>query len=138
MMQPSRKLANISLLALLIASIGLAVEAQAAKEITAPSVAQTAVGARSASVLSNGWKFMFEPSATADDIAKPSFSDKGWETVSIPHTWNAKDGQSIKQTGLNRGVGFYRLTFNKPANVKGQKYWIEFGAVSQIEVGRQP
>jgi beta-galactosidase len=33
---------------------------------------------------------------------------------------------------MKRGPGYYRLTFEKPASVTGQRYWLEFGAVSLI------
>jgi beta-galactosidase len=79
----------------------------------------------------NGWKFMFDPQVAEDDIVQASFSDRGWETVVVPHSFNAQDGQSIQRT-MKRGPGYYRLTFEKPASVVGQRYWLEFGAVSLV------
>jgi beta-galactosidase len=78
-----------------------------------------------------GWKFMFDPPVAEDEIVQASFSDRGWESVVIPHSFNAQDGQSIQRT-MKRGPGFYRLTFEKPANVSGQKYWLQFDAVSLV------
>ena len=79
----------------------------------------------------NGWKFMFDPRVAEDEIVQVSFSDRDWETVVVPHSFNAQDGQSIQRT-MKRGPGYYRLTFEKPANVSGQRYWLEFGAVSLV------
>ena len=79
----------------------------------------------------NGWKFMFDPRVAEDEIVQVSFSDRDWDTVVIPHSFNAQDGQSIQRT-MKRGPGYYRLTFEKPASVVGQRYWLEFGAVSLV------
>jgi beta-galactosidase len=79
----------------------------------------------------NGWKFMFDPPVAEDEIVQVSFSDRDWETVVVPHSFNAQDGQSIQRT-MKRGPGYYRLTFEKPASVVGQRYWLEFGAVSLV------
>jgi beta-galactosidase len=94
--------------------------------------AQSVGGMRIVVTLSgDGWKFMFDPQVAEDEIVKISFNDRDWETVVVPHSFNAHDGQSIQRT-MKRGPGYYRLTFEKPASVTGQRYWLEFGAVSLI------
>jgi beta-galactosidase len=94
--------------------------------------AQSLGGMRIGVTLSgDGWKFMFDPQVAEDEIVKISFNDRDWETVVVPHSFNAHDGQSIQRT-MKRGPGYYRLTFEKPASVTGQRYWLEFGAVSLI------
>src|ERR1700692_4891840 len=50
----------------------------------------------------NGWKFMFDPRVAEDAIVQVSFSDRDWETVVVPHSFNAEDGQSIQRT-MKRG-----------------------------------
>jgi beta-galactosidase len=102
--------------------------------IACPAAAETGSSAavRPAVTLSgNGWKFRFDPQVAEDEIVKISFDDRDWETVVVPHSFNAYDGQSIQRT-LKRGPGYYRLTFEKPASVTGQRYWLEFGAVSLV------
>jgi beta-galactosidase len=79
----------------------------------------------------NGWKFRFDPQVAEDEIVTIGFNDREWDTVVVPHSFNAQDGQSIQRT-MKRGPGYYRLIFEKPASVTGQKYWLEFGAVSLI------
>lgn len=102
--------------------------------IAAPTVTAdvTPAAVRPAVTLSgDGWKFIFDPQVAEDEIVQVSFSDRDWQTVVVPHSFNAQDGQSIQRT-MKRGPGYYRLTFEKPANVSGQRYWLEFGAVSLI------
>jgi beta-galactosidase len=111
-------------------SLLLGIGALMAVPTGAAAVAPAAV--RPAVTLSGtGWKFMFDPQVAEDEIVQVSFSDRDWETVVVPHSFNAQDGQSIQRT-MKRGPGYYRLTFEKPANVSGQKYWLEFGAVSLV------
>ncbi len=89
------------------------------------------LSARGTYELSNGWKFQFEPKDSIDQLVNdPSVMAK-WETVSVPHTWNALDGQSI-QSSYKRGIGFYKLNFTLPENIKNDRYWIEFDAVSLV------
>jgi len=69
----------------------------------------------------NGWKFRFDPQVAEDEIVTIGFNDREWDTVVVPHSFNAQDGQSIQRT-MKRGPGYYRLIFEKPASVTGQKY----------------
>jgi len=121
------KLQNSSLIVLgilLAAGAQFAIEANAAPSSTTQAV-------RPSVTLSSGWKFMFAPGISDDDVIKLDFSDKTWESVSVPHSWNALDGQSIQQS-YKRGLGYYRLEFEKPASVSGRKYWLQFEAVSLV------
>ncbi len=82
-------------------------------------------------VLASGWKFSLDETKSPSDIIKPEFNDANWQAVTIPHTWNAKDGQSIQNT-YKRGVGYYRLKFEIPKNFAGSRFWIQFNAVSLV------
>jgi beta-galactosidase len=116
----------------MLAAIACTVFLGAGAVIAVPAVGAAPSAVRPTVTLSgDGWKFMFNPSVAEDDIVSDGFSDRDWETVSVPHSFNALDGQSIEWS-MKRGAGYYRLTFNKPRNVIGQKYWIEFGAVSLV------
>lgn len=59
---------------------------------------------------------------------------EGWEEVSLPHTWNAVDGQD----GGNdywRGTAMYAKAFPKPAISDGEKLFLEIpGAAMTAEV----
>lgn len=77
------------------------------------------------------WKFAREnaPGAQAVD-----FRDKTWETVSLPHTWNARDGQD-GGSDYYRGVGWYRKRLRVPAEYRGRSVFLRFGAAgSKAEV----
>jgi hypothetical protein len=37
----------------------------------------------------NGRKFMFDPQVAEDEIVQVGFSDRDWETVVVPHSFNA-------------------------------------------------
>lgn len=64
-------------------------------------------------------------------------NDSCWEKVSIPHTWNLKDGQSgggsdeWQNNGYYRGPGTYTCRFNSLSE-KGKRNYIRFEAVSQV------
>ncbi len=82
------------------------------------AAAVTPAAVRPAVTLSgDGWKFMFDPRVAEDEIVQVGFSDRDWETVVVPHSFNAQDGQSIQRT-MKRGPGYYRLTFEKPASCR--------------------
>ena len=40
--------------------------------------------------LDDGWRFL---RADAPGAEAPAFDDRRWAHVTLPHTWNAKDGQ---------------------------------------------
>ena len=47
-----------------------------------------------------------------------------WETVDLPHTWNAKDGTDGKND-YHRGTCHYARTLTKPALKDGEELWLE-------------
>ena len=60
--------------------------------------------ARRDTLINTGWQFVYADPA---DASSAKFDDSAWQPVTIPHTWNAKDGQD---GGKNyaRGIGWYR------------------------------
>ena len=64
--------------------------------------------------INDNWRF----SKTEDSAAaQPAFDDSTWESVSIPHTWNAEDATD-ETPGYYRGKGWYRnrLILEAPQN----------------------
>src|SRR5262245_64982446 len=57
--------------------------------------------------LVDGWRFVKRDVAGAE---QKNFDDQTWEIISIPHTWNARDGQD-GGNDYYRGPGFYRRHF---------------------------
>ena len=57
-----------------------------------------------------------------------------WESVTLPHTWNAIDGQD-GGNDYYRGTCIYRKSFERPEMSGGERVWLEFnGAAHTAEV----
>jgi beta-galactosidase len=81
--------------------------------------------------LLDGWKFHRGAAEHADEVG---FDDASWTSVTLPHTWNAEDGQD---GGGNyfRGDGWYRRHFRVPAAWAGKQVYLQFdGANRSAEV----
>jgi beta-galactosidase len=58
---------------------------------------------------------------------KVDFNDKSWQTVNLPHTWNAVDAYTEKK--YYRGVGWYHKNLNLTQKYIGKKLFIHFEGV---------
>ena len=76
--------------------------------------------------LDHGWRFHF---GISEGAQQPAFDDAGWETVDLPHTWNAADGT---RKDFRRGTGWYRLHFPAPANATGRRSYLRFDNVNTV------
>ena len=76
--------------------------------------------------LDHGWRFHF---GNAEGAQQPDYDDSGWETVGLPHTWNAADGTS---KDFRRGTGWYRLHFSAPADAAGRCSYLRFDGVGTV------
>ncbi|MET0365547.1 MAG: glycoside hydrolase family 2 TIM barrel-domain containing protein, partial [Sphingobium sp.] len=98
------------------------------------STVQTPVTAgRIVTDIGQGWHFRFGVEGEAP--ATPGFDDSGWETVSVPHSWNRIGEYALKRSADSNnkeGVGWYRLNLTAPAATKGQRQYLDFGAVANI------
>jgi beta-galactosidase len=87
--------------------------------------------ARETIYLRDGWKFI------KSDVAIDTPTDK-WESVTLPHTWNATDGQGGRKAhpeftdGYYRGPAWYAYTFNPPTEWKNKRLFIRFEAASTV------
>ena len=89
-----------------------------------------------------GWKFSKLPKANClsdKPVHEPDFDDDAWESVTLPHTWNAEDGVSgrtgICEGGENyyRGLACYRKHFSlDPEACLGKRLFIEFKGASIV------
>lgn len=75
--------------------------------------------------LADGWKFIKQ------DV-KPDAPYDSWESVSVPHTWNAQDGQVYNKDGYYRGPGWYAKELDIPAAWKGKRVFIRFEAAALV------
>lgn len=82
------------------------------------------------------WRFT---KSDLPDAANPSFNDRDWSVVSVPHTFNDTDtfnnfalpGMRGEQNQWS-GRTWYRKTFVAPDDWRGKKVYIEFQAVRQF------
>ncbi len=75
------------------------------------------------------WKFYKGDIHSAESGDK--ISEQGWESVTIPHTWNAKDVLT-EGDHCYQGVGWYRGTFDVPNGQKSRRYFIRFEGVCLV------
>ncbi len=74
--------------------------------------------------LDSGWRFVKGDPAGAQAVA---FDATGWDSVTVPHSWNAGDWQSRT---YYRGPGWYRRSLDVPASWKGKRVFVRFEAAS--------
>ena len=78
--------------------------------------------------LAQDWRFVLRD-AVADWTA-PRFDDSTWDLISLPHTWNAFDGQDGGKNYF-RGAGLYRRHFRLPSEAAGRRILLEFDGASR-------
>src|SRR2546430_438438 len=78
--------------------------------------------------LNTGWRFIRTDVSGAQN---PTFNDSAWSAVTVPHTWNAKDGED-GGNNYYRGIGWYRRHYTAPATYAGKKLWLQFAGVTTV------
>jgi beta-galactosidase len=94
----------------------------------------SALAQRSHTPLDGAWRF---ERADVAEAANPSFDDTAWRAVTLPHTWNAPDGEA--GGAYHRGAGWYRRIIERPAAAvsaaSGRRQFLEFdGATLAADV----
>ena len=83
-------------------------------------------------MLSRGWSFIRQ------DMGPAAEPDAQWTRVTVPHTWNAADGQDGKAAepklsdGYYRGAGWYYLPLILPVNLGERRVIVRCEAVDQV------
>ncbi len=80
--------------------------------------------AKESTSINTGWKFT---KATVTSAEQVTFDDTAWDTVNLPHTWNAQDGQD-GGNNYYRGIGWYRKHVVVPASDAGKIVYLKIGA----------
>ncbi len=81
--------------------------------------------------LNEGWRFA---KSTDRAAITADFDDSAWAAVTLPHTWNAKDGTD-GGSNYDRCMGMYRKTVTIPEDYRGKAVWLELqGANSNTSV----
>ncbi len=79
---------------------------------------------RKETVLTHNWYFTKTPQAQI-----PTYADKNWKKIALPHTWNAEDGQD-GGADYYRGVCYYLRELNTFDLAPQKEYILKFGAAS--------
>jgi beta-galactosidase len=84
--------------------------------------------ARTDTVIDGGWKHLRSDVAGAGAAA---FDDSAWAAVTLPHTWNALDGQD-GGNDYYRGIGWYRRHYTPPASAAGRRIFLQFDGANIV------
>ncbi len=77
--------------------------------------------------MNDSWKFIKQDEVSAYN---KSFDDTSWETVSVPHTWNAIDGAN--GFDFYKGACWYRKELMIDSLQQGNRVYIEFNGSNSI------
>lgn len=103
----------------------------------------TAQGGRVQRTLNEGWRFAYGGQSFAEkytallEPGKMKFferaqeQDAGWERVTLPHTWNARDPFD-DVPGYRRGIAWYRRTLSLDSSYAGKRLHLHFEGVNQV------
>ena len=78
--------------------------------------------------LGRDWRFL---RADASGAQAPGFDDRSWSAVTVPHTWNAQDGQD-GGGDYYCGTGWYRRHYTPPSTLDGKRLWLQFAGVNEV------
>ena len=83
---------------------------------------------RSDTLISSGWKHL---RSDATNASTTTFNDASWTSVTLPHTWNATDGQD-GGNNYYRGIGWYRRHYTPPATAAGKRIYLQFDGANIV------
>lgn len=78
--------------------------------------------------VNDNWKYL--PNG-ADFAQRPKADDSKWETINLPHTWNAKDPFDDDETS-RRGISWYRKKIMLDSRFKNKRLFLNFEGVGQV------
>jgi beta-galactosidase len=96
------------------------------------AVASPAAAQRQRFSMDPGWRFTLGDPAGAQ---QPSFSDREWRRLDLPHDWSIEGTPREDAPGGGRvgfyptGIGWYRKAFRLPAGTRGQTAWLELDGI---------
>lgn len=85
------------------------------------------LAAREVTSFNEGWLFKKGPFSSDPHRAAKQWS-AGWDSVTVPHTWNAQDMQ-LKVNSFYEGVGYYKKNFHADEALKGKRVFLRFEGV---------
>ena len=90
-------------------------------------VTSTAYSQRITQTINDGWKFTL----LDEDASAKNVDTSTWESVSIPHSWNAKDADD-ETPGYFRGKGWYRKRLSVEGLIPDQRVYLSFEGANQV------
>lgn len=78
--------------------------------------------------INDGWKFFPQGQAYAETVA---FDDEGWQSISLPYTWNAFDVFDDDRTYV-RGIAWYRKQLKADPSWKDKQVYLYFEGANQV------
>jgi beta-galactosidase len=78
--------------------------------------------------VNDNWKYL--PNG-ADFAQRPKTDDSKWETINLPHTWNAKDPFDDDETS-RRGISWYRKKIILDKRFQGKSIFLNFEGAGQV------
>jgi beta-galactosidase len=95
-------------------------------------------GSRTVHSLNEGWKFRRQASPGSGTepeflgAEQRAYKDSSWATVWLPHTWDATPDNPFATSGHFRGIGWYRKSFEAPAEWQGRQILLRFKGAFQV------
>lgn len=78
--------------------------------------------------INDNWRFSPNDNPNSEKRDSPV---EGWDSVNLPHTWNAKDAFD-DAPGYRRGASWYRREIRLAANLKNRRIFLYFEGANQI------
>src|SRR5579863_1311605 len=85
-------------------------------------------GHRTDTLLDSGWRFIRSDAAGAEN---PAFDDSSWSAITLPHTWNNRDGED-GGGDYYRGTGTYRTHFQVAPALADRHLFLKFDGASLV------
>ncbi|MEP6502762.1 MAG: glycoside hydrolase family 2 TIM barrel-domain containing protein [Betaproteobacteria bacterium] len=87
----------------------------------------TPAAAREVEPLDAQWRFL---RADAPAASQEAFDDSQWAAVTLPHTWNAIDGEAGGD--YYRGAGWYRRELQLPSSSAPRRHYLQFDGAALV------
>src|SRR5438552_4133048 len=97
--------------------------------VAGPAHAATLPVTRTDTVLDgNGWRFH---QGDVSGAQSPTFDDSAWSSVTLPHTWNSRDGED-GGSNYYRGIGWYRTHVTPSSTLAGRRLFLQFDGADLV------
>ena len=88
------------------------------------------INARECIDFNTGWQFKKGPFAS-DPVLFGAGFERGWQEVKVPHTWNATDMQTDKNS-FYEGAAYYKKAYTPSLSMKDKRVFLRFEGVASV------